>query len=633
VTSRPARRFERPQEKGFETQDGTFEILDLAPAAMWFEADAEGFVAYRTNAMALAEGRVEDLGDLRLWRANTLHGLVVEAEIGHPIEGAKIQVFDYGQETVWSRADGRFALDGVDKAAHRLTVEHPDFVGSIAGPFPEGDARIELERGGGVDGFLFDERGVPLPEIPVWVGSIQHGGERSGTTNSQGYFRILALSPGRKRVSAAPESRPAPRDKFFPRETTAVVERGRITRVVFPSGEPRAGCALTGRLTREGEPVARTQVRVTPHSQPNRSIGDLTSEDGTFRLEDVPAGPATLAVEVRGRAFPRVTSVGRSGSSMSLDGGGPAETRSSWVVVVPEVPEHRVDLALPSGGIEGRVVQAVDGSPAPNSLVNVWREDEGEPRLAGVSPTDEQGMYRILDLAPGEYRVVATVIAEWRSQRHDLRRISRESVRVHDSLTRVDLEMPRPARVSVLLEDPDGRPAPGAHVFLLPAGPRLRWLPDPALPDAWGGIRGEGGLRDQVVSPDTYVAIAVHGDFLPVVSAETFVPADSQTEIRLRLRRGGTRVRVRMFDDAGGILLARVKVCDAQGWEFPLLGFGVESPDPAETFCLYGHLPPGHYTVIVDGDRAFRDKSVPIVVGGASPQDVVVRLDPEDSLR
>lgn len=71
-----------------------------------------------------------------------------------------------------------------------------------------------------------------------------------------------------------------------------------------------------------------------------------------------------------------------------------------------------IEIVLPKGGVITGVVVDEHQYPAPRAVVRAFRHAYGDGvrvlRQAGTAQTDDRGLYRIFDLEPGDYVVVAT---------------------------------------------------------------------------------------------------------------------------------------------------------------------------------------------------------------------------------
>ncbi len=125
--------------------------------------------------------------------------------------------------------DGRFTLTGLPAGRFTLTVMRASFITSVYGAkrpgrpgtaIAVGDGQAvtglvaRLWRGAAIGGVVRDEKGVPVPNIPITATSARPGGNagiltlsnNGATTDNLGEFRIFGLEPGTYVVSAKPSS-------------------------------------------------------------------------------------------------------------------------------------------------------------------------------------------------------------------------------------------------------------------------------------------------------------------------------------------------------------------------------------------------------------------------------------------
>nr|WP_042190134.1 DHA2 family efflux MFS transporter permease subunit [Kibdelosporangium sp. MJ126-NF4]CEL19114.1 multidrug transporter, MFS superfamily [Kibdelosporangium sp. MJ126-NF4]CTQ95084.1 multidrug transporter, MFS superfamily [Kibdelosporangium sp. MJ126-NF4] len=138
-----------------------------------------------------------------------------------------------------------------------------------------------------------------------------------------------------------------------------------------------AGVIRTARL---GGPVQAAIVTLTDRS--GNVVGSHRSaSDGTYRFTSVGAGAYTLVV--------------------NADGYRPAAVP----LAVPEVGEVRQDVQLTSGAELCGVARNHRGVPVSEARITVIDKDG---QVISVTTTDDDGRYRITELGPGEYTVIAS---------------------------------------------------------------------------------------------------------------------------------------------------------------------------------------------------------------------------------
>jgi hypothetical protein len=149
-----------------------------------------------------------------------------------------------------------------------------------------------------------------------------------------------------------------------------------------------------------GQPLPGVSVNLSGRTAGNVR-GTVTDTLGQFAFDGLAPDDYTLSARraafaevVHGQAQP---GSGRPGTPIALAEG-----------------QHRIDLELrmPKGGVITGVVVDEFSYPAPRTAVRAFRSvyRDGVPRLvqAGTAESDDRGIYRIFDLQPGDYVVVAT---------------------------------------------------------------------------------------------------------------------------------------------------------------------------------------------------------------------------------
>ena len=156
-----------------------------------------------------------------------------------------------------------------------------------------------------------------------------------------------------------------------------------------------------------GRPLRRVQVSVSsPDLTESRSIS--TTAQGLFEFKELPAGRYTLSAT-------------RAGFLQMSYGQRRVGEPGRPLLIAERQQIADLTLALPrTGAIAGRILDEV-GEPMANVTVFPahWRYFRGQKRLvtapggASFNRTDETGQYRITNLEPGEYVVMATTRDTW----------------------------------------------------------------------------------------------------------------------------------------------------------------------------------------------------------------------------
>lgn len=157
-----------------------------------------------------------------------------------------------------------------------------------------------------------------------------------------------------------------------------------------------------------GRPLRRARITVSAPelgSGPDSSRQTSTNPDGKYEIKDLPAGRYTVSVARSGYLTLRY------GQRRPLEQGKPLQMAERQAV-------DNLDFTLPRMSlITGRVY---DEANEPMAGAQVWTMRstffEGRRRLVPVGPfgqTDDAGQYRVLNLSPGTYYILATQRETW----------------------------------------------------------------------------------------------------------------------------------------------------------------------------------------------------------------------------
>jgi len=158
------------------------------------------------------------------------------------------------------------------------------------------------------------------------------------------------------------------------------------------------GFRIAGRVVnaKAGTPLERARVSITDTKNPQRSLSVLTSDDGQFQFNGLPAGK--FALEGAKRGFIRAAYDHHDQFSTAIVTGAGLDTESLIL---------RLD---PVAVLSGKILDEA-GDPVRHASVTLYRED----RFSGVSrihriretQTDDQGSYELTPLDAGTYFVAA----------------------------------------------------------------------------------------------------------------------------------------------------------------------------------------------------------------------------------
>jgi protocatechuate 3,4-dioxygenase beta subunit len=323
-------------------------------------------------------------------------GVVLDPD-GRPVKAAFVGCEDHDPPLVTTSDDeGAFHLAAEAAgclAVARLTgLVDSDRVALVAG----GENTLRLNRMGGIEGDVVDERGAPLAAFVVAIESYQgpHAasaprGQSKNIQDKSGAYAFDHLVPGQYVLTASVPGRPPARSR------PVDVDIGRTTSYVrITVGR---GATLSGRVVdaRTHKPLAGAVVTVdgatltsAPVARPARS-----DDQGAYTLEGVPStGPFSLRVVREGyrpRIFTGMTARGaatmqadlelnasddKGGQDFSGIGAGlaPASNGVSFGSLVPDGPAEQAGLHV------GDVIRRIDGADASSmSLVEIMQTLRG----------------------------------------------------------------------------------------------------------------------------------------------------------------------------------------------------------------------------------------------------------------
>ncbi|MGH7149295.1 MAG: carboxypeptidase regulatory-like domain-containing protein, partial [Planctomycetota bacterium] len=306
----------RPGGYGTSNDEGRFELADLRAGVHDATFRAQGYLEARLEGIEVRTGEILRGLEVRMRPTATIRGTVVDAETGRPVAGARVTPFGTGQlhrlyfGSSVSSTDGAFEVADIVPGKHRLEASHPDYPGAKGEEFEVSSGEVlegvvlRLARGGGLEGIVPGEGGRPWTGARIFVfpaiGQAQVP-RYLAVADSDGYFSVGGVAPGRYRVKALPPL--SPEDTGQSCEARAqvafeTVHAGHTTRVEFPG--PTPGCTLAGRVLGGERGVPRMDVVLWPASSrlareefPWRAE---TGEGGAFEIRNAPPGEATVSV-------------------------------------------------------------------------------------------------------------------------------------------------------------------------------------------------------------------------------------------------------------------------------------------------------------------------------------------------
>ncbi len=512
--------------------------------------------------------------ELELTPCDTVaHGHVRDAS-GGVIVGARVTA-GWPGAVVESDDQGRWELC-VKKGFGALTVEADGYGGASLHAELEGRHDVILVPETSIVGRCVDEQGGPVPDAVVVATAIASGarvGAASGSalSDAEGRFRITGLTPARYLAKATSADRRA-------RPVMLLAVGGKVADDEVTI-EMLATSRVRGKLLRAGVPVARANLHLS--SRDVRSDHAWTREDGSFEVEGVPQGVATLEVQGHTVLAP-----------------------STLDVTLPVHEGVIVELASLSS-IRGRVLR--DGKPVGDIPVFCARDG-----LHRAERSSSEGRFVCKDVGPGSYSVNA------RDQGGGARGHVQVTVAAEDVL--LDIELDVRASIAGRVVDQHGKPVPRVEVTFRRDGP-FDVRRDET--DETGHFRVDalegGGIYN--ASVDGYDAAR------PFPRVELSGKGTIVEGVTLEVRDDALAIRGKVLDDTGAPAL------DAR------VGFARVQPGREAIFALYDSAPgavtdlDGAFSIggLTRGDYALRARGADgveteIRVVPAGTNDVILRL-------
>lgn len=516
------------------------------------------FVTVATlQAQGQAPARDARSADVATAGTSSIAGVIVDHD-RQPVRRASVSIGGNSQpaRTVVTDEAGRFMFAAIPAGRYTLTVKKPGYPQMSFGarePFRTGSGvvvsagqalsglSITLARGGVIEGTVYNERGEPVPGIPVqpWELRTALAGERTvasprmdddqrTTTDDRGRYRIYGLPPGEYTIgsswffrgeaariptddeiraafaavsgnaagarpagsamgAAAATPAPSPTFAYSPVYHPDTVDPLLARTFTLAAGEERTGVDLRMQM----RPMSRIEATVVDPSgqpvnaqvslqMPGRNAGTTISfiSNGQYRSPTLAQGEYGLVVFMD--ACPACQPAREVGLFASMR-----------VNVLNAEPVKLSITLQPAAPVTGRVVFAGTTLPPPDmKTVRVFLSalPGSVANLNGVrSTTDETGLFTIVGITPARYRVTATVPnqpatgAIW-----TLRSVMVDGRDVTD--LPFDLAAGAPPAITATFSDqsselsgrlvqPSGQPATDYFVVAIPAD-RQYWLPN-----------------------------------------------------------------------------------------------------------------------------------------------------------
>ncbi|MCE9593237.1 MAG: carboxypeptidase regulatory-like domain-containing protein [Planctomycetes bacterium] len=611
-----------------ETTRGVIVELDPGATIDGHVLDAEGQAVVGATIFAASKEKRED-GDRRNRRGRRGEGPQTfgrDAPAGFSAQIAGLGLL--GDGTTTSDAQGAFHLIGVEAGKVIVTATHRDFTPTRSEPVATtlgatSTVELVLKKGGGIFGRVTDRWDRPVVGsivVATSPGNIESNGGAlyQGHTDEDGRYRIERMANGGYFLLVTRGDESLHPMSFFGTMKLDFATVPSDEMVQYDIVDDSSGAArVSGRVTADGEPVERGNIVAVSFESESLLGVDLKiapiKEGGAFEFPGLAPG---------GYQF-KLNDVGVKRRNVTAE----------MQVEIPDQPEVRLDLELPHGGVEGRVIDAETKKPVANvdvSLRNIMKQTSDgifakmmaqDDALRARS--DERGEFRFDYLQSSTYELTVRS-----SRRGDGPRYAPSkplSIRLAEgSIERgVEVALEPSLAISGIVKSTEGEPIEGASVVAL-AVDRNEGRPERATSDA------DGRFRIEYLAVGHYRLTASHERFAngKLDDVEVLRGEDKPVELALQ---PGVAVTVRVSAADGSPLAGAATTLTAKGggesggtdWNqaFSNLfeGKGVTN---ARGEIALGHFAPGDYVLDVRRALSKTQQQVHVEAGG----DVVLRV-------
>jgi len=313
----------------------------------------------------------------------SITGVVVVAGSGQPARRARVNLSapEAGNRTTSTDDLGRFAFSALPAGRFNLSASKPGHLNATYGQRSPGRSgtpiqladgqqlqiQMQIWRGGVITGTVLDEHGEAIPNTPVRaLRYVLRNGQRtlqqagSGQTDDRGTYRIFGLQPGDYLISAVPRNTSS---------QPAMYERMQAIE------------ALAQNTARMAQTDAQQAQAMT------LALAQLKSDFEGAQSDDQPTGYAPVF-------YPGTTAPG-SAVPIAVS---PSEEKSGIDFQYQVVPVARVEGVVTTSGAQ----------MPPNVQVTLINAGFTAPGLnPGSARADAQGTFRIPNVPPGQYTLVA----------------------------------------------------------------------------------------------------------------------------------------------------------------------------------------------------------------------------------
>ncbi|HDP96999.1 MAG TPA: carboxypeptidase regulatory-like domain-containing protein [Euryarchaeota archaeon] len=359
--------------------DGSVMIPDLPEGIYQVNASKLGYIEDTLNEANIAEGGTTYLDPLILG-GGSVFGYVYAANASSmPISGATVRLvgaalFGFFVLETQSAGNGYYSITGIPTGKYSLEGSAVGYMHTSQTiditAYEDREIILRLDYNyGSISGFVLEELDpLPLPLSRVNVSLTVGSAKITVATDLFGRYTTPQIPPGSYEVTAE-------KTGYFTGSVEGVlVENGRMTENANISLVSKPG-KIFGTVTSGAILVSGATVELE-----GIGLNSTTGYQGTYSIEDIPAGTYTIVTTAPGYDINRTINVG-----------------------VERGKEYRLDIVLDArpGQLLGYVKSSEDFSVIPNCNVTITGSSESR-----MTVTNEQGIYIFAGLPVGNYTLV-----------------------------------------------------------------------------------------------------------------------------------------------------------------------------------------------------------------------------------
>lgn len=528
-----------------------------------------------TQKSVTLKGRETRL-DVQLTSGGKLSGTVV-TESGAPVADAQVEAMSgSGFKAARTNASGAFEFDTVTPGRYRFTASK---AGMADGVLSDVDVtsgtpvRIVMKAGGTISGRITGLTPQELGQAQVMASSSGQN-TASGTVDANGNYRIEGVASGTVQVMAWSGTSFSGTSRRAPSQTVELAPGGsQQVDLAF-----RGDIVVTGRVTRNGMPVAGGQVNFLPRGNSSRGSGSSpTDNDGQYSVSGLEEGEYNVMV---------------SDSLRSLN---------PYSVTYQVRGSATYDIDYKTSALRGRVLDRSTNEPLANVAVALrstsTASDSSRFPRSGLS--DATGAFIVDAVPPGSYTATAT--------KEGFANESKE-VYLSDSATPdMEFHLVRSAGVTLTVVDArDGRTLSARAVAF----------------DMQGRVADETRMMFAGADIGSITLNLAPGSYTVTVSSSGYaarhVTLQSPSTQTIALSPGGT-LEVRSKHSTP----MRIRLLDASGTPYPRNSIIPFSRDLPPGTTPWNNVAPGTYTLqLLNGEAVVDSKRVVVMEGQTVTEEI-----------